>query len=125
MTGVLALKQTLAQEHELGWTSSYSWGLRWKSIRSWRISSRRLLEFASKARTPSGNWEECAIAYWKYRCYFGRVSYCNSWRISYKSQPSTVYGLQTLIRICLAGSGQACDGETSSPHAVVGCVMQL
>src|SRR5271156_6653913 len=34
MTGVLALKQTLAQEHVLGWTSSYSWGLRWKSIRS-------------------------------------------------------------------------------------------
>src|ERR1700683_2301654 len=34
-TGVLALKQTLAQEHVLGWASSYSWGLSWKSIRSW------------------------------------------------------------------------------------------
>src|SRR5580704_4339811 len=118
MTGVLALKQTLAQEHELGWTSSYSWGLRWKSIRSWRISNRRLLEFASKARTPSGNREECAIAYWKYRCYFGRVSCCTLGAFP-ASHSHQLYGFQTRIRICLAGSGQACDGETSSPHAVV------
>jgi hypothetical protein len=35
-------------------------------------SHEAMVKGASKARTPSGSWEECAIAYWKYRCYFGQ-----------------------------------------------------